>query len=118
MAHVTLPKPEPWKKVKARRKRQEIKAHRPVYDHVTARDGGVCRVCGSGQFVQRHHLKGRKFTTPEDVCCLCDDCHDLIHPRIGGKRLKVEGNADQVRGLKVYRMDPWGKAGWILVGSA
>lgn len=113
---LAIPKPEPRKRVKARQQRQQRRQDRTVYEQVTARDGNVCRVCGSGQFIQRHHLRGRKFTTTEDVCCLCDPCHDLIHPRIGGKKLLVKGNADQVGGLSVYRMDPWGKAGWILVG--
>ena len=113
-----IPKPEPLKRVKARRQRQQSAADRLVYAAVTARDGNLCRVCGSQQFVERHHLKGRKFTTTQDVCCLCDDCHGLIHPRIGGKRLKVEGNADEVNGLRVSRMDPWGKVGWIAVGWA
>ena len=118
MAFATNPKPEPYRRVKARRQRQTATAARAVYTHVTARDRDQCRVCGSRQLIQRHHLRGRRFTTPADVCCLCDSCHDLIHPRVGGKRLKVEGDAEQSLGLRVYRMDPWGKVGWIFVGYA
>lgn len=112
------PKPTPRRLIKARRQRQAATSARAVYAHVTARDWDQCRVCGSRLLVQRHHLRGRKFTTAEDVCCLCDACHDLIHPRIGGKRLKVEGNAEAHLGLRLYRMDPWGKVGWVFVGYA
>ena len=115
---LAIAKPEPRTRAKARRQRQTATAARAVYAHVTARDRDSCRVCGSRQLIQRHHLRGRRFTTPEDVCCVCDACHDLIHPRIGGKRLRVEGNAELMNGLRVYRMDPWGTAGWIFVGYA
>lgn len=117
-ARATNAKPEPMTTVKARRKRAQAAADKVVYAAVTARDGNQCRVCGSRQGVQRHHLRGRRYTTVEDVCCLCAACHALIHPRIGGVRLKVEGNANAVTGLRVFRIDPWGRVGWIFVGFA
>lgn len=113
---LAIPKPEPRKRVKARQQRQHRRQDRTVYEQVTERDGDRCRVCGSQRLIQRHHLRGRKFTATQDVCCLCDACHDLIHPRVGGKRLLLTGDADQVGGLSVYRMDPWGKVGWLYVG--
>jgi hypothetical protein len=72
------------------------KQHRAVYAHVGERDGLRCRACGTygGVDIHRHHLRGRKFTTHEDVCCVCDDCHDRLHVRVGGKTLKLYGDAD------------------------
>lgn len=89
------PKPTPRKVLKARRKRKQAKADRSVYDLVTERDRRVCRVCWSGRYVARHHLRGRKHTTTKDVVLLCAVCHSDLHPRLGGKRLRLEGNADQ-----------------------
>jgi len=79
------------------------KSQRAVYQHVSDRDGLRCRVCGEygGIDIHRHHLRGRSFTTVEDVCCLCDECHGFLHVRVGGKRLKVYGNADVRGGLTV-----------------
>ena len=66
---------------------------------------------------ERHHLRGRKHTTVEDVCGLCDDCHELLHVRVGGKKLKITGNAElrsawgMPCGLTVERH--CGDRGWI-----
>jgi hypothetical protein len=72
------------------------KLDRAVYAHVSERDGLRCRACSTygGYDIHRHHLRGRKHTTHEDVCCLCDDCHDKTHVRLGGKTLKVYGDAE------------------------
>lgn len=67
---------------------------RAVYAHVTERDP-VCRACHQQPTTERHHLLGRKVTTIEAVCGLCDDCHDLLHVRVGGKKLKVYGDAEK-----------------------
>ena len=81
------------KRAKARAKRQEAKVNRDVYAWVTARDP-ICRACHQRPTTERHHLRGRKYTTREDVVGVCDDCHDLLHVRIGGKKLKMYGNAE------------------------
>lgn len=72
------------------------KADKAVYAHVSDRDGLRCRACGEygGIDIHRHHLRGKKFTTREDVCCICDECHDKMHVRVGGKTLKIYGNAE------------------------
>lgn len=77
-----------------KRPKSSSKTDREVYAWVTARDP-LCRACHQRPTTERHHLRGRKYTTREDVCGLCDDCHDLLHVRVGGKRLKVYGNAEQ-----------------------
>ena len=73
------------------------KAQRSVYQHVSERDGLRCRACGAygGIDIERHHLRGRHHTTIQDVCCLCDECHGLLHVRVGGKLLKIHGDAEQ-----------------------
>lgn len=40
------PKPEPWKRVKARRKRQRAKARKTCRAARFAKDGGCCVKCG------------------------------------------------------------------------
>lgn len=89
------------KRLKAKAERVQARADRFVYAYVTARDGGVCRVCGDGGEIHRHHLKGRKFTTKETVVLLCGICHSGTHVRVGGKWLDVRGNADRPGGLLV-----------------
>lgn len=95
-----VPKPAPQARQKAAEARKQAKADREVYAHVTARDGGVCRLCYCPDGVQRHHIRGRGFTTPADVVCLCQICHGMAHVG-GGKLLVIAGNADQVGGLRV-----------------
>lgn len=80
---------------------------RAVYQAVTERDV-CCRVCGSTQNMERHHIRGRKFTSTQDVVLLCGTCHDFLHVRVGGKRLRVSGNADEQ--LVVHFRD--GAGGW------
>jgi hypothetical protein len=82
--------------------RLKAKSDTSVYAHVSLRDGLRCRACGTygGVDIHRHHLRGRRFTTVQDVCCVCDECHGLMHVRIGGKRLKLYGDAEQ--------RSPWG----------
>lgn len=91
-----LAKPEPHTRVKARADRQQAKADKEVYAYVSDRDGLRCRACGEygGVDIHRHHLRGRAFTTASDVCCLCDDCHGFLHIRVGGKLLKLSGDAN------------------------
>lgn len=98
------------------------KVQRAVYQHVSERDELRCRACGTyeGEDIHRHHLRGRGFTTVEDVCCVCDDYHEKLHVRIGGKRLRISGNAEQrnaagvLNGLTIERRQPNGT--WMVEG--
>lgn len=104
------------KRQKRKAERVQAKADRFVYEWVTARDGGRCRVCQQERGeMHRHHLRGRKFTTKEDVCLLCEECHGGTHVRVGGKWLDVRGNADRPNGLMV-RMRLGGE--WKCMGRA
>jgi len=108
------------KRLKARGKRQEAKANGSVYQAVDLRDCYRCRACGdyAGVDVHRHHLRGRKFTTLEDVCHVCQSCHRLMHVRLGGKKLKLYGNADtrNQRGVLNGLTAEWWRPGdvWIV----
>ena len=97
------PKRGTAKRQKAVGQRRQAKADKLVYRAVDARDGLRCRICGeyAGLDIHRHHMRGRKFTTLNDVCHLCDDCHGLLHVRVGGKLLKVYGDANVSKGLTV-----------------
>ena len=89
------PKPDTGRQQR-REARQQAKADKDVYAYVSERDGLRCRACHAygGVDIERHHLRGRKFTTTQDVCCLCDDCHGCLHVRVGGKLMKLYGDAD------------------------
>lgn len=79
--HRTFPKPEPYKRVKARRKRQQRKADRAVYQAVDERDGQCCVRCGRFG-IHRHHKRFRSLggkTTIENVESLCETCHRRAH---------------------------------------
>lgn len=81
-------------RAKAALDRLKAKADKLVYEWVTARDP-LCRACHSRPTAHRHHLRGKDFTTREDVCGVCDECHTAMHVRVGGKTLKLYGNAEQ-----------------------
>ena len=97
-------------------KASKARADKAVYAAVTDRDQLFCRACGTyaGISAHRHHLKGRAFTTVEDVCLLCPSCHADVHVRVGGKRLKFYGDANVRRGwapdgltIEVLRLGKW-----------
>lgn len=99
-------------KRRATKKRRKQVAAQPVYDHVTKRDP-ICRGCSKNPTTQRHHMEGRDVPeTVHNVCGVCDDCHDDIHVRLGGKRLKITGDAEERDGLLIYRR--FGEA-WALI---
>lgn len=100
--------PKPFKgtakRQKAASKRLAATMAQLVYALVDLRDGGRCRACRAWvglERIHRHHLRGRTFNTREDICHLCEECHSLLHVRVGGKLLKVHGNAELHGGLTV-----------------
>jgi len=113
-------KPKPVKgsakQAKARGKRQQAKLDKIVYRHVTDRDP-LCRGCHIEPTTQRHHLLGRSITSEATVCGVCDDCHRQLHVRVGGKTLKIYGDAEKRSawgmpcGLTVERF--FATRGWI-----
>lgn len=92
MAFAQNPKPEPWKRVKARRKREFAKARKACRSAVYARDGGQCVRCGKRLFLnpsdegadwfnvanineKRPRSLGGSAIDPESANTLCAGCH-------------------------------------------
>ena len=118
MIGTALPKPPrgAGKRQRATSQRTQTKLDRAIYQHVTDRDP-LCRACHIEPTTQRHHLLGRSITSEATVCGVCDDCHRLLHVRVGGKKLKIFGDAEKRSGwgmpcgLTVERH--CGDRGWI-----
>lgn len=89
------PKPGPWKKVKAHRKRVADVARRGCRARVFDRDGGCCTSCGRAlvlllkncthefQLAHIHEIKPRSLggDPHDDTNCLtlCYQCHPQAH---------------------------------------
>ena len=55
-----------------------------VYKIVYERDKGKCRLCGSTQNIQAHHILYRSerkdlINEPTNMIMLCIKCHQLVH---------------------------------------
>jgi len=83
---IACPKPEPRKRVKARRKRQAAQVVKSVRAQCVERSGGSCEECGCECLFDGHaHHKiprslGGKWTT-ENIVYLCPLCHAKAHRR-------------------------------------
>lgn len=91
----TNPKPEPWKNVKARRRRERIQRRRDCRAEVFKRDGGRCTRCrrplhlhlkdAAHEFDVAHihelkmRSKGGDPTDPTNCVTLCYKCHATAH---------------------------------------
>jgi 5-methylcytosine-specific restriction endonuclease McrA len=82
---VACPKPEPRKRVKARRKLQAAKVVKSVRAAVVERAGGKCERCGLWPtWGHAHHRKPRSLGgkwTVENIILLCPSCHAKAHRR-------------------------------------
>jgi len=97
MSHmtVTLRKPVKGTALKARRARKRIKDKTLSENAYAARwrDMDRCRVCGSPQGVEVHHVSFRSQGGTHDtsnLVCLCRGCHAQVHAR----RIWLSGDAD------------------------
>ena len=55
---------------------------KPVYDNVRERDHYRCRVCGTAQMVEVHHILFRSQGGPDEdwnLITLCKQCHMRAH---------------------------------------
>lgn len=54
-----------------------------IRENILFRDGYRCRLCGSTQKLNVHHIRGthrfHEEDYPEDLCVLCDTHHEMIH---------------------------------------
>ena len=95
-ANMTLTKPAKGAATKARRARKRaadaILARNAAI--VRERDGHRCRVCGSRDGVQVHHIRYRSRGGDHatwNLVCLCGGCHGRVHA--GTLRLSGDGDA-------------------------
>jgi len=81
-----LKRNKPIRKVSKKR----IFTTKETYDKVFARDKGRCRLCGTTQTLQLHHIDGRgkDLTNNIDNCImLCNHCHhDVVHKNLNKYR--------------------------------
>ena len=89
------PKPKPGTAAKARRARKRIadKVLAANAQQVRWRDQDRCRVCGSSQGVEVHHVIFRSQGGSDEtsnLACLCQQCHARVHAR----RIWLSGSAD------------------------
>lgn len=94
-AMTPIPKPEPLKRQKARKAREDTKRAKAFREAVWERDEGRCRVCGSlvSLFAASaawwlvghvHHIKLRSLAKrekydPSNGALVCQSCHAKIH---------------------------------------
>ena len=86
---VACPKPEPRKRVKARRDRQSAKVVKKVRETCVELASESCQRCGRfvSAFGHAHHRLARSLGgkwTVENIEFLCPRCHNIAH------RLKVK----------------------------
>lgn len=98
---VTLRKPPKGTAAKARRARKRLKDAELAGNaqQVRWRDMDRCRVCGSGQGVEVHHIRFRSQGVDHstaNLVCLCAQCHARVHAR----RIWLSGNADEALVIK------------------
>lgn len=91
-----LPKPKPGTARAMQRARARLAKTRLAAASVLVRerDGGRCVVCGFPH-VQVHHIVFRSQGgrhDPENLVCLCAECHGLVHDR----RLWLTGPASKL----------------------
>lgn len=71
------------KNIVQKSKKRRIIVSKETYNHVIERDKYSCRLCGSMQELQLHHIDGRgKYKTNDINNCimLCRHCHlDVVH---------------------------------------
>lgn len=71
---------KPIKKVSNKR----ITVTEETYNKVMQRDKGKCRLCGTAQNIQAHHILYRSerkdlINEPTNMIMLCIKCHQLVH---------------------------------------
>jgi 5-methylcytosine-specific restriction endonuclease McrA len=61
-----------------------------------ARAGGRCQVCNSRESLEVHHNTYENLgqEEPEDLCVLCDECHELYSERLPAASARSASNAD------------------------
>lgn len=63
---------------------KRITVSKEIYNTVIERDNYSCRLCGSTNWIQLHHILYRSqrkdlINNIDNCIMLCDDCHKLVH---------------------------------------
>lgn len=69
-----LPKPEPRKRVKARRKRQQAAIVRDIRTYVFLREQNICRICRIRRAESMHEIRPRSLggrVSPQNSIAVC-----------------------------------------------
>lgn len=74
--------------------------------------GNSCEACRGNRFLEGHHLRYKPILedcTPEDIMCLCQDCHGFWHAWLEEKRKRLENynresTIDKLRNLFIRRI--------------
>lgn len=72
------------KKAKMHNKSKKLTVTKETYNYVIERDKYCCRLCGSTNWLQLHHILYRSqrkdlINDVNNCIMLCDDCHRLVH---------------------------------------
>ena len=89
----SFPKPESKAADKRTRSKAKLKLWQDVRKAVMLRDGRRCRVCGSRDQVEVHHIRFRSTGGPHSTAncaVLCQSDHYAVH----SYRLALEGDAN------------------------
>lgn len=75
---------KPVKKAKMHNKSKKLTVTKETYNYVIERDKYCCRLCGSTNWLQLHHILYRSqrkdlINDVNNCIMLCDDCHRLVH---------------------------------------
>ena len=73
----------PWVSRRWYRRYLKSRAWRDTRERILVRDGYRCRSCGTGNYLQVHHLTYERigYERPNDLLTLCHDCHQRCHGR-------------------------------------
>ena len=75
---------EQQKKIKMHNKSKKLTVTQDTYNCVIERDNYSCRLCGSTNWLQLHHILYRSqrkdlINDIDNCIMLCSDCHRLVH---------------------------------------
>ncbi len=80
------------------------------------REGYRCALCDSARYLQIHHIVARSHggpDTPQNLICLCSDCHALVHGMDlrGLADAERDGMVDQA--IVEYMADLYAEHGYV-----
>lgn len=92
-----LPKPEPRKRVKARRKRQHAAVVRDIRAYVFLREQNICRICRIRRAESMHEIRPRSLggrVSPQNSIAVCGNGVEGCHGFAQRHDIWIEGSAE------------------------